>query len=170
MSELPELPKAWAETPLGVLIESVMGQAPPGTECNKDGRGTVFVKAGEFGEIKPVVREWTTTPLRYAKKSDVFLCVVGATCGKLNLGIDCAIGRSVAALRPLQGLDQKYLYYFLSSKVLELRGGSVGSAQGVISKDDIAAIFVFSSKRAARAVRNRFSETLYQVLGRLSPS
>ena len=76
-----------------------MGQAPPGTETNFDGKGTPFVKAGEFGERRPIIREWTTKPLKLAKSSDVFVCVVGATCGKLNLGEDCAIGRSVAAIR-----------------------------------------------------------------------
>jgi type I restriction enzyme, S subunit len=135
-----EFPEAWERSSLGDLIEIVMGQAPPGTECNKDGDGAIFVKAGEFGEIKPVVREWTTKPLRMAREGDVLLCVVGATCGKLNLAIDCAIGRSVAALRPLSNLDQKYLYYFLVTRVLHLRQGSTGSAQGVISKDDIFAV------------------------------
>src|SRR5258706_2526100 len=92
--------KRWTTKQLGVLSEIVMGQATPGSECNFDGNGTPFVKAGEFGESRPIIREWTTKPLKYAKVNDVLVCVVGATCGKLNLGADCAIGRSVAAIRP----------------------------------------------------------------------
>ena len=126
---------------LGDLSETVMGQAPPGKECNTEGRGTPFVKAGEFGEKHPVIREWTTKPLRFAQSTDVLICVVGATCGKLNLGIDCAIGRSVAAIRPnLALVDQDFLYVCLQSWTLRLRTNSQGSAQGVITREMLARI------------------------------
>jgi type I restriction enzyme, S subunit len=137
---MSELPKGWSITKLGNLVEILMGQAPPGKDCNKEGTGTPFVKAGEFGSERPMIREWTTKPLRISQRGDVLLCVVGATCGKINLGEDCAIGRSVAALRPQQAINQNFLYRYLSTKVQHLRAGSVGSAQGVISKEDIATI------------------------------
>ncbi|MEK8029155.1 hypothetical protein [Pseudaquabacterium rugosum] len=35
------------------IADFVMGQAPPGNECNTKGEGTVFVKTGEFGELYP---------------------------------------------------------------------------------------------------------------------
>jgi type I restriction enzyme, S subunit len=129
---------------LGDVIDIVMGQAPPGKKCNKNGDGIPFVKAGEFRKISPVIREWTTEPKKHGKKSDVFLCVVGATCGKINYGTDCAIGRSVAALRPnCHKLNQRFLYYFMSQKVQHLRSGSKGAAQTVISKDMINNLLVF---------------------------
>ena len=56
---------------LGEIAEFVMGQAPPGSECNTNGNGTVFVKTGEFGNLFPEVREWTTKPLKFAKSGDV---------------------------------------------------------------------------------------------------
>lgn len=124
-------------TVLGKIATFEMGQAPPGTECNKDGKGTLFVKAGEFGELYPVQREWTTRPLKLGQKGDVFICVVGATAGKLNLGIDCAIGRSVAAIRPNDGIETRFIYYQLQPLVLKLRSASSGSAQGVISKQQL---------------------------------
>jgi len=114
-----------------------MGQAPASRNCNKTGKGVPFVKAGEFRLLRPEICEWTDDPLKRAKDGDVLLCVVGATCGKINLGIDCAIGRSVAALRPKPNLLQQYLYYFMMTQVLSLRGGSTGAAQTVISKDMI---------------------------------
>jgi type I restriction enzyme S subunit len=118
-----------------------MGQAPPSSACNFDGRGTPFVKAGEFGTSRPIIREWTTNPLKLARRTDVLLCVVGATCGKLNLGEECAIGRSVAAIRPETArLDQFYLHYFLMTLVDRLRAGSVGAAQTVISKEMIQSV------------------------------
>lgn len=122
---------------LGSLAELVMGQAPAGSDCNKSGVGIPFVKVGEFGITYPEIREWTTKPLKMASTSDVLICVVGATIGKLNLGIDCAIGRSVAAIRPGLKLRQKYLFYFLQTKVLEIRASSKGSAQGVITRQQL---------------------------------
>ncbi len=121
---------------LGDIASVVMGQAPPGSDCNKEGRGEPFVKAGEFSADKPIVREWTTNPLKRAKNGDVLVCVVGATAGKVNLAIDCAIGRSVAAVRPLpQRLDTNYLHHFLRTKTMVLRHGSQGLAQGVITRE-----------------------------------
>ena len=130
---------SWPVVKLGNAVESIMGQAPPGSECNKTGEGTIFVKAGEFGKEFPVIKEWTTKPLRYAKKGDTLLCVVGATCGKVNKAIDCAIGRSVAAIRPIKDkIDENYLFYFVSSWSSKLRNMSQGAAQTVINKDMIA--------------------------------
>jgi type I restriction enzyme S subunit len=126
---------------LSEIVDLVMGQAPPGIECNKDGIGTIFVKTGEFGELIPEIKEWTTKPLKLAKKGDVLICVVGATVGKLNLAIDCAIGRSVAAIRPKKNkLDSKFLYYSLMPFTLKLRNQSRGSAQGVIGKVELNAV------------------------------
>jgi len=112
-----------------------MGQAPPGGDCNKEGRGMVFVKAGEFDERFPVICEWTTRPLKLAHAGDVLVCVVGATAGKINEAIDCAIGRSVAAVRPKKELSTGFLYHFLSTQVQFLRAKSQGLAQGVITRE-----------------------------------
>ena len=128
---------------VGSTSKIVMGQAPPSTACNKMGAGTPFVKAGEFGTERPLIREWTTDPKKLAQVSDVLICVVGATCGKINLGADCAIGRSVAAIRPdPRTLDQRYMYHFMATKVMAMREGSLGSAQTVISREMIQAIHV----------------------------
>lgn len=129
---------SWSLVPLGDVADFEMGQAPPGSACNRDGIGTPFVKAGEFGPERPIIREWTTKPLKFARATDVLICVVGATAGKLNLGTDCAIGRSAAAIRPSGAIDQKFLHRFLMTRVETLRAASTGSAQGVISKVALA--------------------------------
>lgn len=121
---------------LGEISKFIMGQAPNSENCNKNGSGTIFVKAGQFGELYPNIEEWTVTPLKLAKENDVLICVVGATVGKLNLAIDCAIGRSVAAIRcDSKKLHYKYLYYYLNTWVTRIRELSQGSAIGVITKD-----------------------------------
>lgn len=135
-------PNGWLEQRLGQHIEIIMGQAPPGNTCNKDGVGTPFVKVGEFGVSRPLIREWTTKPLKMAEESDVLLCVVGATCGKVNRGTKCAIGRSVAALRPMNTLNSEFLYQFMFFKTMEMRASSRGSAQGVISKIDLSELLL----------------------------
>jgi len=152
----------WQQTTLGEMADFEMGQAPPGSECNKERIGTVFVKAGEFASLYPVEVEWTTKPLKYGKKGDVFICVVGATAGKLNLGIDCAIGRSVAAIRPRKGIDTKFIYYQLQPWVLKLRASSSGSAQGVISKAQLSEIPLLvapldQQKRIVAEIEKQFS-------------
>lgn len=131
-----------APEPLGKHVDLVMGQAPPGSACNTTGVGTVFVKTGEFGPVYPEVREWTTKPLKMAQAGDVLICVVGATIGKLNLAIDCAIGRSVAAIRPKPSLDARYLYFALMPYTLRLRRDARGSAQGVIGKSELNAVAI----------------------------
>ena len=129
--------------PLGDFIDLIMGQAPLSKECNFNGEGTPFVKAGEFTAQRPLIREWTTNPIRIAKRTDVLLCVVGATCGKINLGEECAIGRSVAAIRPHHmKLDQIYLYYFMMTLIDSLRSGALGAAQTVISKGMIESLLI----------------------------
>ncbi len=149
---------------LGTCIDLIMGQAPPGDTCNKDGKGTPFVKVGEFAKLYPTIKEWTLKPLRLAKTGDVLICVVGATVGKINLGIDCAIGRSVAAIRPKNILLQKYLYYFFELKMLEIRGQSKGSAQGVITKDYINSIQIpLPDLSAQQAILNLLESNFSQI-------
>lgn len=123
-------------------VELIMGQAPPKSETNFSGKGTLFVKTGEFGDERPVSKEYTTKPLKLAKSTDVLISVVGATCGKINYGIDCAIGRSVAAIRPLSNLNQDYLYYLMKSYTKKLRKGSTGAAQTVINKNMINNVLI----------------------------
>ncbi|MCL8350962.1 restriction endonuclease subunit S [Acinetobacter baumannii] len=129
---------------LATVTETIMGQAPSSHDCNKDGTGTPFVKAGEFGLSRPVIKEWTTNPLKFAKYDDVLLCVVGATCGKINKGFDGAIGRSVAAVRAKpEFIDKEYLYYFLQTWSLRLRAMSQGAAQTVITRDMIGNLEIY---------------------------
>ncbi|APJ17651.1 restriction endonuclease subunit S [Acinetobacter baumannii] len=129
---------------LATVTETIMGQAPSSHDCNKDGTGTPFVKAGEFGLSRPVIKEWTTNPLKFAKYDDVLLCVVGATCGKINKGFDGAIGRSVAAVRAKpEFIDKDYLYYFLQTWSLRLRAMSQGAAQTVITRDMIGNLEIY---------------------------
>ncbi len=132
------LPKKWLLIKTGEVVEVIMGQAPASSNCNKNNIGTPFIKVGQFSEKYPKINEWTTDPKKVVYKRDILLCVVGATIGKVNLGIECSIGRSVAGIRPRNGiLNQLYLYYYLKTWTLKFRNSSQGTAQGVITKLDI---------------------------------
>ena len=130
----------WPMRKLSEIAAFAMGQAPPSDQTNTEERGTPFYRSGEFGAKRPLTRIWTTKPLRIASKSDVFICVVGANSGEVNLGAEGAIGRSVAAIRPATELDQRFLFHFLTSLTQSLRSGAQGSAQGVITKSDLGSI------------------------------
>lgn len=130
----------WGKALIRDVATFVMGQAPPGTEVNEIGLGTPFFRSGEFEEIRPKIAAWTTKPLRLALSTDVFVCVVGANAGEVNRGADGAIGRSIGAVRSGDRLDHDYLYYFLRSIEVYLRNAAQGSAQAVISKDDLGRI------------------------------
>jgi len=136
--ENTSLPAGWEIKKLGEVSETIMGQAPPGKECNREGLGYPFVKTGQFGEIYPKINEWTTKPLKKVCEGDVLITVVGATIGKLNLGVSCAIGRSVAGIRVKEGVvDHLFLYNYLFLWVEKLRKISTGAAITVISKKTI---------------------------------
>jgi len=135
-----EVPYHWNIYSLNHVVEFIMGQAPHSDSYNTEGSGTVFIKTGDFTDLIPIVKWYTTTPLVYASKNDVFICVVGATCGKVNLGIDGTISRSIAALRPKKLVLQKYLFYYLSFNYISLNDSAQGSAQGIINKSILASI------------------------------
>jgi type I restriction enzyme S subunit len=119
-----------------------MGQAPAGSSVNEDGIGTPFYRSGEFGEIRPSTKVWTTTPLRTSTEEDVWVCVVGANAGQVNLGANGAIGRSIGAIATGPNLDQRFLYYFLKTQEMAMRNASQGSVQAVITKTHLARLEV----------------------------
>ena len=133
----------WEAVRIRDVATFLMGQAPPGAEVNDVGIGTPFFRSGEFEDIRPKVVAWTTKPLRLALPTDVFVCVVGANAGEVNRGADGAIGRSIGAVRAGKDLDSDFLYYFLRSIETYLRNAAQGSAQPVISKDDLGRIELF---------------------------
>jgi restriction endonuclease S subunit len=147
------------------VADFVMGQAPPSSETNTQGEGTPFVQVRNFGNPVPRIEEWTTKPLKMAAKGDVLVCIVGATVGKVNLGIEAAITRSIAAIRPKPALlDQRYLFHWMFFNMLQLRSQSSGSAQGIISKEQLASLEI---PLRSLNEQKRTVETLDEYLSRL---
>ena len=135
-----KIPSTWKALSLNHAVDFIMGQAPHSDSYNTDGIGEVFIKTGDFTDAKPIIKWYTTSPLVWGSEYDVFICVVGATSGKVNLGVNGTISRSIAALRPKKNVNQKYLFYYLSCNYLKLNDSAQGSAQGIINKSILANI------------------------------
>ncbi len=134
------LPEGWERKKLKEVCVFIMGQAPPSSSYNNEGKGVLFIRSGDFGKLYPKSSTYTTNPLVYGKEGDVFLCVVGATSGKVNLGISSAITRSLFALRPNKNLLQKYLYFYLKKNYRQLNNIKSGSAQGILNSKNLSTV------------------------------
>lgn len=133
-----KIPDDWEEEQLNeVLSDIILGQAPPSSSYNKKGLGVPLVKASEFGKTTPKIVIWTNEPVQRGCVEDIFLSIAG-TIGLVNYGIDSAIGRSVAALRPNSEINKDFLFYLLKYKSRKLIGQ--GSTQKIITKPDIKKI------------------------------
>lgn len=100
-------------TTLGELAQVTMGTSPSGETFNEHGEGEPFFQGvRDFGARVPLVRIWTTKPVRMASAGEILLSV-RAPVGRLNRAHnDLAIGRGLAAVRALNG-QNNLLYYRL---------------------------------------------------------
>ena len=133
----------WEIRKLNEVSTFIMGQAPHSKTYNNDGNGELFIRVGDFGDKYPSSNTYTTNPLVYGKEGDIFLCIVGATCGKVNYGIDGVITRSIAAIRPNEELDQDFLFYYFLGQYELYNKSSEGAAQPILNKT-ILSSFDFS--------------------------
>jgi type I restriction enzyme S subunit len=116
-------PKTWQISNLDSASEIIMGQSPPGETYNEKGVGTPLINGPtEFGEKRPIIAKWTTSPTKLTTEDDILICVRGHTTGRLSVsdGIYC-IGRGVAAIRGnKQRLSNRFLYYVLEENKIKI--------------------------------------------------
>jgi type I restriction enzyme S subunit len=132
------LPPGWAWVCLGDCCTIIMGQSPPSSEYNDEGKGLPFFQGkAEFTDLFPVPRKWCTSPLKVAEAGDILLSV-RAPVGPTNMAPSlCCIGRGLAALRPEGNISNRYVLYALRAfvdKFAELSGGTTFDS---ISAEDI---------------------------------
>src|SRR3989337_815218 len=113
-ASLPELPKGWVWTRLGEVSEIILGQSPPSSTYNKNGNGLPFYQGKlEFGNIYPTPQKWCTAPKKIAEKEDVLISV-RAPVGPTNISPErCCIGRGLAAIRGLGGIETLFILYLM---------------------------------------------------------
>ena len=138
VEEINELPEGWKHLPLKDTVHIILGQSPSSTTYNHEGEGLPFFQGKtEFGEMYPTVRKWCTEPKKIAEKEDV-LVSVRAPVGPTNLApYECAIGRGLAALRPLGNSDTKYFLYLIRRYKNNLAALGTGTTFEAISGDTL---------------------------------
>ncbi|MBI1878387.1 MAG: restriction endonuclease subunit S [Chloroflexi bacterium] len=132
------LPDGWNWIKLPQAVEIVMGQSPPSSSYNREGRGLPFFQGkADFGELYPTTQQWCTEPSKIAEANDVLLSV-RAPVGPTNLAREtCCIGRGLAALRTKPRLNHLYLlnYFRWIEPGLSVQGQ--GSTFQAITKDQL---------------------------------
>lgn len=130
-----QIPKDWAIKTLPEFSRIEMGQSPSSNTYNFDGRGLPFFQGkAEFGEFYPKVNKYCSEPKKIAEEGAVLLSV-RAPVGPTNLAKEkSCIGRGLAALHPLDGMDSKFLLFLLRSIEPELSSQGTGSTFKAITK------------------------------------
>lgn len=134
------------QTTLGSIADILMGQSPPGETCNQKGLGIPLLNGpSEFGSYHPTPIQFTTDSRKLAKKNDLLFCVRGSTTGRMNWADqDYSIGRGLAALRHIRGLEyQPYLKALLETLLPDLLGSATGSTFPNVSRDQLAKAKIF---------------------------
>ena len=133
-----KIPQGWSNGVLSDVANITMGQSPDGSSYNEDGEGIIFYQGStDFGLRFPNIRQYTTSPSRYANKGDILMSV-RAPVGALNIANnDCCIGRGLSALSSKIG-SMTHLYYLMNDFRLKFEGmNSAGTTFGSITKDEL---------------------------------
>ena len=133
-----KIPQGWSNGVLSDVANITMGQSPNGSSYNEDGEGIIFYQGStDFGLRFPDIRQYTTSPSRYANKGDILMSV-RAPVGALNIANnDCCIGRGLSALSSKIG-SMTHLYYLMNDFRLKFEGmNSAGTTFGSITKDEL---------------------------------
>lgn len=113
----------------------IAGQSPESKYYNSTGEGIPFFQGkADFGELYPKVRVYCSSPNKIAQYNDILLSVrapVGPT--NLSPGTVC-IGRGLAAIRPDDSLDLKYLLYYFRYFETQLSAKGTGTTFKAINQ------------------------------------
>ncbi|WP_102013480.1 restriction endonuclease subunit S [Selenomonas ruminantium] len=118
------------------VTEIIMGQSPDSESYNDKGEGIPFYQGkSDFGEVYPTVRMYCTSPKKIAMADDILMSV-RAPIGDVNIAQEeCCIGRGLAAIRPKENINLKYLFYLLDYYKERLAEQGTGSTFKAIGKD-----------------------------------
>ena len=167
-SELGEIPRGWGVATLGKIMEITMGQSPPGSTYNQAGEGLPFYQGrSDFQFRHPRKRVFCSEPSRVAQPMTTLMSV-RAPVGSLNVADQiCCIGRGVAALQSIDGLNS-YAYYLMDSLQEMLQSyNSEGTVFGAINKKDLASLKVL---KCELAISKAFNDIVASIDGRISLS
>ena len=132
------LPKGWVWATLEKISEIILGQSPPSSTYNSNGDGLPFYQGKlEFGKLYPTPRKWCTAPKKIAEKGDVFISV-RAPVGPTNLCLEkSAVGRGLAAIRGLGGIESFFVLYLLRTFANEIASRGTGTTFDAITGNQL---------------------------------
>ncbi len=132
------LPRGWSLTDVENAFDVILGQSPPSSTYNVEGLGLPFFQGkAEFGDFYPIVQKWCSEPGKVAEKEDVLISV-RAPVGPTNVANQkCAIGRGLAAIRPLGGTPSLFVLYLLRAFETVIAGKGTGTTFQAITGDKL---------------------------------
>ena len=133
-----DLPRGWVRTTLEEISEIILGQSPPSSTYNTDGKGLPFYQGKlEFGKRYPTPRKWCTAPKKIAEKGDVFISI-RAPVGPTNLCPEkSAVGRGLAAIRGLGGIQSFFILYLIRRFENEIANKGTGTTFNAITGNQL---------------------------------
>lgn len=136
------IPQTWGLAKLNEITLINMGQSPDSVDVSEIlGYGLPFYQGkAEFGELYPSPKKWCNKPKKIAIKDDILISV-RAPVGPTNLCLEeSCIGRGIAAISPMRGVDKSFLLYVLRGLEKNIAALGVGSTFAAISLKDIQGI------------------------------
>ncbi len=131
----------WIKCKLGDCCDIIAGQHLGPEEYNLDGRGIPYLTGpSDFGPLTPSINRWTEVQRAMSATGDVLVTVKGSGVGKVNLGINAAIGRQLMALRPSSFLLTPYLFAWLDASFPLLAAMGQGATVPGIGKPQLSGV------------------------------
>lgn len=135
--------KNWCKCFLYDFLFINMGQSPISDSYNENQKGLPFYQGkADFGEMYPKARIWCTKPQKTAKAGDILLSV-RAPVGSLNMcREESCIGRGLAAIRGMDNISNKFVFYLLEKLKNEFIKNSTGTTFLAITGEKLKNITV----------------------------
>lgn len=125
-----EIPASWELGKIKDHTELVSGAHVKSDLVSDDDSLTPYLTGPEdFDEFGFTVTKYTNEPTKFCEPNDTLVTVKGSGCGKSTFADQRAcISRQLKALRPIDGLEPLYLFYFMKTKQNYLETLAEGSA------------------------------------------
>lgn len=128
----------WTVVKLGDIATLVMGTSPKSSDVVDYPLGIPLLNGpAEFTDKYPAPVKWTEKGIRFSEPGDILFCV-RATLGKMNFSDQkYAIGRGLAAIRGVDELHTRYIYYTLLSTMESILRNANGTIYLSVTKSDV---------------------------------
>jgi type I restriction enzyme S subunit len=133
-----DVPKGWEWTKIDDIAYVIQGQSPPSSTYNESRDGLPFYQGKlEFGKLFPTPRKWCSSPSKISEKGDVLISV-RAPVGPTNICMETScIGRGLAAVRGLGGIETLFMLYLFRTFEQKLSGQGTGTTFNAITGDKL---------------------------------